>query len=99
MIEKILINESSVIGTPLYVYVKPRFDDSASIYDYTELLAKSKPYVFGKLRENFIRVGGKSAESRKFLKFFQKKPLSNRENRYIVLQHERENQEKEGRIH
>jgi len=47
---------------------------------YTEFSRKSKPYVFGFLRENFLRTEKKYAKSVKSLKIFEKYPCQTGKN-------------------
>jgi hypothetical protein len=55
------------------------FDHSISIYDYNGKPTKSKPNIFGKLRENSLHGTTKTAETSIFRKFFPKNPCQKRQ--------------------
>ena len=47
-------------------------------YDYSGNLTKSKPNIFGKMRENSLHGTTKTAETSIFRKFFPKNPCQKR---------------------
>ena len=76
---------------------KLKFDHSISIYDYSGNLTKSKPNIFGKMRENFFTERQKPLKP-VFFENFSRKTLVKRGKSVYSLTAQKRIREKEGRF-